>query len=108
MKLRYTPAAIADLEEIKSYIADTLLNPDAAANLMASIAAACALLKDQPLLGPELRHKLHREIDERFLIHKKYMINHSVLFKLHGIFSSRSPAGKSSLRTAMTSGKSRL
>lgn len=45
MKLRYTPAAIVDLEEIKSYIADTLLNPDAAANLMASIAAACALQK---------------------------------------------------------------
>ena len=78
MKLRYTPAAIADLEEIKSYIADTLLNPDAAANLMASIAAACALLKAQPLLGPELRHKLHREIDERFLIHKKYMIVYEV------------------------------
>ena len=68
MKLRYTPAAIADLEEIKSYIADTL----------ASIAAACALLKDQPSLGPELRHKLHREIDERFLIHKKYMIVYEV------------------------------
>ena len=78
MKLRYTPAAIADLEEIKSYIADTLLTPDAAANLMASIAAACALLKDQPSLGPELRHKLHREIDERFLIHKKYMIVYEV------------------------------
>ena len=78
MKLRYTPAAIADLEEIKSYIADTLLNPDAAANLMASIAAACALLKDQPSLGPELLHKLHREIDERFLIHKKYMIIYEV------------------------------
>ena len=28
--------------------------------------------------------------------------------KSQGIFSSRSPAGKSSLRTAMTSGKSRL
>ena len=78
MKLRYTPAAIADLEEIKSYIADTLLTPDAAANLMASIAAACALLKDQPSRGPELRHKLHREIDERFLIHKKYMIIYEV------------------------------
>ena len=78
MKLRYTPAAIADLEAIKSYIADTLLTPDAAANLMASIAAACALLKDQPSLGPELRHKLHREIDERFLIHKKYMIVYEV------------------------------
>ena len=78
MKLRYTPAAIADLEEIKSYIADTLLNPDAAANLMASIAAACALLKDQPLLGPELRHTLHRELDERLLIQKKYMIVYEV------------------------------
>lgn len=78
MKLRYTPAAMMDLEEIKSYIADTLLNPDAAGNLMAGIAAACALLKDQPLLGPELRHKLYREIDERFLIHKKYMIVYEV------------------------------
>lgn len=27
MKLRYTPAAMVDLEEIKSYIADTLLTP---------------------------------------------------------------------------------
>ena len=44
MKLRYTPAAMVDLEEIKSYIADTLLNPDAAANLMASIAEVCACL----------------------------------------------------------------
>lgn len=78
MKLRYTPAAMADLEEIKAYIADTLLNPDAAASLMAGIAAACALLKDQPLPGPELRHKLHREIDERFLIHQKYMIVYEV------------------------------
>lgn len=78
MKLRYTPAAMVDLEEIKSYIADTLLNPDAAANLMASIAEVCAPLKDQPLPGPELRHILHREIDERFLIHKKYMIVYEV------------------------------
>ena len=78
MKLRYTPAAMVDLEEIKSYIADTQLNPDAVANLMAGIAATCALLKDQPLPGPELRHKLHREIDERFLIHQKYMIVYEV------------------------------
>ena len=78
MKLRYTPAAIVDLEEIKSYIADTLLNPDAAANLMDSIAEVCAPLKDQPLLDPELRHILHREIDERFLIHQKYMIVYEV------------------------------
>ena len=78
MKLRYTPAAMMDLEEIKSYIADTLLNPDAAASLMAGIAEVCAPLKDQPLPGPELRPKLHREIDERFLIHEKYMIVYEV------------------------------
>ena len=34
--------------------------------------------------------------------------NHAVSFRSHGIFSSRSPAGSSSLRTAITSGRSRL
>lgn len=74
MKLRYTPAAMNDLEEIKTYIAETLLNPDAAHNLMVGIAASCAKLKDQPMMGAELRHKINREVDERYLIHGKYII----------------------------------
>ena len=78
MKLRYTPAAMADLQEIKTYISDTLMNPDAAQNLMASIAAACAKLKDQPTMGPELRNKIQREVRERYLIHGKYIIIYDV------------------------------
>lgn len=78
MKLRYTPAAIADLEEIKSYIADTLLNPDAAFALMTGIAKACSHLKEQPFIGPELRQKLNRDIKGRFLIFRKYIVIYEV------------------------------
>ncbi len=78
MKLRYTPAAMADLQEIKTYISDTLMNPDAAQNLMVSIAAACAKLKDQPSMGSELRNKIQREVRERYLIHGKYIIIYDV------------------------------
>lgn len=74
MKLRYTPAAMNDLEEIKTYIAETLLNPDAAQQLVAGIAVSCAKLKEQPMLGAELRYKINREVDERYLIHGKHII----------------------------------
>ena len=74
MKLRYTPAAICDLEEIETYIRDTLQNPDAAVSIITSIAADCAQLKDQPRLGAELRQKLHREVEGHYLISGKYIV----------------------------------
>lgn len=78
MKLRYTPAAIDDLQEIESYIRDTLQNPDAADHIISAIATDCARLKDQPRLGPELRQKLQREVDGRYLISGKYIVIYEI------------------------------
>lgn len=78
MKLRYTPAAILDLQEIRDYIQDVLMNPDAAQNVLRSIADACARLKDQPRMGIELRRKLNREIDGHCIIVGRYIVIYDV------------------------------
>jgi len=78
MKLRYTPAAMLDLQEIRDYICDVLLNPDAAQNVLANIAASCGKLKNQPYMGIELRKKLNREIDGYCLIAGKYIVIYDV------------------------------
>ena len=78
MKLRYTPAAICDLEEVESYIRDVLMNPDAAANIIGNIADSCSKLKGQPYMGGELRQKLNREMDGRFLICQRYIVIYDV------------------------------
>ena len=78
MKLRYTPAAIHDLEEIKQYVAETFDSPELAQKAVDKIAASCALLKEQPFLGGELRKKLKRDVEGRYLIREKNMIIYEV------------------------------
>ena len=78
MKLRYTPAAICDMDEIDDYIRHTLMNPDAARRVLSSIASDCARLKEQPGLGVELRQKTGREIKGRGLISGKYLVIYEV------------------------------
>lgn len=74
MKLRYTPAAIHDLKEIKQYVAETFDSPELAQKAVDKIAASCAPLKKQPFLGSELRKKLKRDVKGRYLIREKNMI----------------------------------
>lgn len=78
MKLRYTPAAIYDLQEIETYIRDTLLNPDATIRILTRIAKSCTLLKEQPNMGQALRDKLGRDIEGRYLICEKHIIIYDV------------------------------
>ena len=78
MKLRYTPAAILDLQEIRDYIQDVLLNTDAAQNVLKNIADSCGKLKNQPYMGVELRKKLGREIDGYCIITGKYIVIYDV------------------------------
>lgn len=78
MKLRYTPEAILDLQEIRDYIADVLMNPEAAQSVLASIANSCAKLKSQPYMGTELRKKLGRELDGYCIITGKYIVIYDV------------------------------
>ena len=78
MKLRYTPEAILDLDEIKRYISQELDNPAAAKRIIAAIARDAALLKRHPYLGVELRKKTGRDIDGRALISGNYMLIYDV------------------------------
>ena len=78
MKLRYTPQAILDLEEIRDYISYNLQNPDAAKNTIRTIARKAAALKDMPYLGVELRRKTGRDIEGRALIAGNYMVIYDV------------------------------
>ena len=63
MNLRYAPSAILDLEEIRNYITDELLNPDAARNTLLRIARDLGALKTQPRLGQTLRRKFGLDMD---------------------------------------------
>ena len=78
MKLRYTPAAILDLQEIRDYIQNVLANPEAAQGILSGIAKSCSKLKEQPYMGVELRKKLNREIDGYCLITGKYIVIYEV------------------------------
>ena len=50
MRIRYSPRAREDLEQIRRYIRDTLKNPDAARRVTAGIVADARKLSAQPML----------------------------------------------------------
>ncbi len=74
MRLRYTPQALADLEEIQAYIAVELGNASAAKRIIASILRDAARLKSHPGLGVALARKTGLDIRGRALVSGQYMI----------------------------------
>ena len=74
MKLKYTPAAIRDLQNMSSYISDVLYNPAAANRIKKNILKACGSLKQQPMMGGSVKAKIGYETDLRFLICEKHLI----------------------------------
>ena len=73
MKIKYTPAAIADLQELQNYIAKTLHNPKAAKRISKHIMDHCSLLKSHPYLGMSLSAKTGEECDLRYLVCEKHL-----------------------------------
>lgn len=78
MRVRYTPAALFDLEEIRNYYEYDLENPDASRRILTGLARSVALLKDNPFMGMELRKKTGREVPGRCLISGRYVIVYDV------------------------------
>lgn len=78
MKLKYTPRAIQDLQNIKSYIGQTLQNPKAADRIVKNLLDAGHNLKMHPKLGLSLAEKLNMETDLRCLIRENYLILYRV------------------------------
>lgn len=65
MKLRYTPEALRDLQEIKRYIKSEIHNPTAANRITKAILDGCAQLKQFPEMGVSIGAKTGYETDLR-------------------------------------------
>ena len=72
-KIRYSKAAIRDLEQIGDYIADELKKTHAALNMVNKIQDAIDKLADFPLIGTPLSSKVEIDTDYRFLICGSYL-----------------------------------
>lgn len=80
MKIKYTPAAIADLQELKDYISKALHNPKAAQRITKSILDQCSNLKTHPQLGMSLSAKTGVDTDLRYLICE----HHLAMYRVEG------------------------
>jgi len=75
-KLRYSEAALQDLEQIDDYISETLNNPTAALNTVNKIQDAVDKLVDFPFIGSPLSSIANMETDYRFLVCGNYLVFH--------------------------------
>ncbi|MDD5707445.1 MAG: type II toxin-antitoxin system RelE/ParE family toxin [Kiritimatiellae bacterium] len=72
--VRFTPQAVADLEEIKRYISDDLSNPQAAADLVAFVFSRIRGLVSLPRTGARLRTEISMLRVYRFIQCKNYLV----------------------------------
>jgi toxin ParE1/3/4 len=73
-KIRYSAAAVQDLEEIGDYIANTLKSPIAALNTLNKIQDAVDKLAHFPFIGSLLSNVVKMETDYRFLVCENYIV----------------------------------
>ena len=80
MKLKYTPEAIADLQNTKAYISNVLHNPKAAKRITKQILDMCGSLKEHPNLGMSLKAKTDIDTDLKYL----FCENHLAFYRTEG------------------------
>ena len=68
-KIKLSPLAISDLQEIKSYISDDLSNPIAANRVINQI-----IDETSPEMGISLSAKINITTDYRYLVSGKYIV----------------------------------
>ncbi|MEI7437519.1 MAG: type II toxin-antitoxin system RelE/ParE family toxin [bacterium] len=73
-RVRFTPQAIADLEEIKRYISDDLFNPQAAAELVALVLEKIRTLVSMPRTGAQVRTDISMLKVYRFISCRNYLL----------------------------------
>ena len=73
-KIKLSPLAISDLQEIKSYISDDLSNPIAANRVINQIIDDYTLLETSPEMGISLSAKINITTDYRYLVSGKYIV----------------------------------
>ena len=74
VKIRLSPAALQDIQEIKEYITNVLCNPIAADRTVKRIVNDYTLLETSPYMGPSLSSIVPVETDYRFLVSGNYII----------------------------------
>lgn len=77
-KLHFAPEAQNDLDEIKTYIAEDLENPQAAQSTVGKIMKNVRLLLKHSLIGAPLSSIADVDSDYRFLISGNYMVFYRV------------------------------
>ena len=83
-KLRLAPAALSDLQEIKSYICNELCNPSAADRIIRMIVDNYSMLESSPFIGASLSSIIPIETDFRYLVCENYI----VFYKAEGAYVS--------------------
>ena len=81
-KIRVNPVAIADVQKIKTYIAED--NPQAAARMGNILYSRIEKLADFPEMGASLSSKIDIKTDYRYLVCGTYLI----FYKIEGEFIS--------------------
>ena len=74
LNVRFTPQAIADLEEIRRYISNDLSNPQAAQDLVALVFDKIRKLVSLPRTGAQLRTDIPTLKVYRFIQCKNYLV----------------------------------
>lgn len=74
MKLDYAPEAIADIQQVRQYIAVVLKNRTAAARIVKMLTDHCKQLKVHPQLGMSLAAKLGEASELRFLVCENWLV----------------------------------
>lgn len=77
-RIRYTPLANEDLDEIDTYISTVLLNPQAALNLLGKMEESINRLKRFPLIGSKLEDPYLASKGYRKLVVQNYLVFHLV------------------------------
>lgn len=72
-KVRYSPEAVNDLDEIWAYISDELQNPESALKTVNGVMDAVDRLNDFPEMGPPLSSVTNMESMFRFLVCGSYI-----------------------------------
>lgn len=87
--IRFTPLAYEDLDEIDSYISDTLCNPQAAEKLMDEMQASINRLRAFPLSGSEVDDPYLASKGYRKLVVQNYLVLHLIDQEQHQVVIMR-------------------
>lgn len=73
-EVRYTPLAYEDLDEIDTYISETLVNSKAATDLMYEMEKSISRLEEFPYMGSEVADSYLASKGYRKLVVKNYLV----------------------------------